>query len=94
MTEATIDYSPNPCARDMTLILYEGDLKYATSSQLERFLRVWVTDRHLYAPHLETLILELQEEDTIQGIQTFLEYYANVPKGSQTTQIRRKPWTT
>ena len=89
MTEYTIDYSPNPLAKDMTIVLYNTDLKQAKISQIERFMRVWISDRHLYAPCLNSLTIDLREDGyDIQGIQKFLEYYDNAPKGRQATTIK------
>ena len=91
----TIDYSPNPSALDMTITLYEDNLYTASHSQIERFLRVWVVDRKLYAPKLDNLIIELhccnKKLTDCVGIETFLSQYETV-KGikwsAQTTAIK------
>lgn len=71
----TIDYSPNPCATDMTICLEEEDLDMASPSQMERFLRVWVRDRSTYAPNLHTLQIRLRGRAESLGIQRFLYMY-------------------
>lgn len=78
---ATIDYSPNPSAPEkMTLYLTEENLRTASESQIERFVRVWVKDRSQYAPNLKELTLILEPtEDTCSGIQRFLEYCQRFP---------------
>ena len=77
--DETIDYSPNPSAVDMILPLYEQNLQNASSQQIERFLRVWVVDRQLYAPKLTNLTIEFhtcgRKVKECVGIQKFLSYY-------------------
>ena len=87
--QATIDYSPNPSATDMTIVLEEKDLEQAKQSQYERFLRVWVTDRKIYAPKLHTLVIELcsEENEPIVGITRFLQYYQSIPYDMSTTIV-------
>jgi hypothetical protein len=77
-----IDYSPSPFAKKISFVLNESNLQGASQSQLERFWRVWYTDRHLYAPYLEsfTLFLRASYDDTTgayvtNGINTFMEYF-------------------
>ena len=73
---ATIDYSPNPCAENMKVILDEEDLKQASDSQMERFLRVWVKHRAEFAPKLLRLEICLRqgEEENDEGILRFLHH--------------------
>lgn len=77
-----IDYSPSPFAKKISFVLNESNLQGASQSQLERFWRVWYTDRHLYAPYLEsfTLFLRASYDDATgayvtNGINTFMEYF-------------------
>jgi len=73
--DANIDFSPNPCAKDLTILLYEEELKNASRSQIERFLRVWVSERHLSAPKLHNLIIELITDKDMNGLQSFLQQF-------------------
>ena len=90
--DATIDFSPNPSAKDLTLTLEEDDLLQATSSQIDRFLRVWVSERHLYAPKLKHLVIELivSRKGDVEwlGIRRFLEYYQAIHTNNTSVQIR------
>ena len=89
--DATIDFSPNPCAQDLTMSLTDENLQSATQSQIERFLRVWVTDRHEYAPKLKNLTIHLlaeeKENSDIVGIYKFLQYYVASPKNTTNIYI-------
>lgn len=60
LAPASIDYSPYQPAPLITLILEEKELREAQYSQLERFWRVWYTERGFYAPKLQTLIIGLR----------------------------------
>ena len=73
--DANIDFSPNPCATDLTIVLYEEELKHASRSQIERFLRVWVSERHLSAPKLHNLTIELLTDTEMKGIKPFLQQF-------------------
>jgi hypothetical protein len=90
---ANLDYSPNPSATDMTIVLEEADLKEGTQSQYDRFLRVWVTDRELYAPKLKRLTIALVDPDqgtsqgtneTTVGITRFVQCFQATRKGAET----------
>lgn len=88
-----IDYSPSPCAKKISFVLNESNLQGASSSQMERFWRVWYTDRHLYAPYLEsfTLFLRARYDDATgavvtNGINTFMEYFRDYVEPSATKQ--------
>lgn len=77
-----IHYSPSPFAKKISFILNDSELQGATHSQLERFWRVWYTDRSTYAPYLEsfTLFLRPSYNTTMNavgtsGINAFLEYF-------------------
>jgi len=83
---ANLDYSPNPSATDMTLVLEETDLKEGRQSQYDRFLRVWVTDREQYAPKLKRLTIELVKgtNETTVGITRFVQCFHATRKGAET----------
>ena len=81
---ANLDYSPNPCATDMTIVLEEADLIEGTQSQYDRFLRVWVTDREQYAPKLRVLTIELVPDETTVGITRFVQCFHATQKGLET----------
>ena len=78
----TIDYSPNPSAKDMTIHLDDEDLEGAQYSQFERFIRVWIVDRKLYAPNLHMLKIifhaKNQKPQNIVGVTKFLQYLNEV----------------
>ena len=80
--DVTIDYSPNPSAKDMTIHLDDEDLEGAQYSQFERFIRVWIVDRKLYAPNLHMLKIifhaKNQKAQNIVGITKFLQYLNEV----------------
>jgi len=91
-----IDYSPSPFAKKIGFILNESNLQGASSSQLERFWRVWYTDRHLYAPYLESFTLFLRASYDCEtgavvtnGINTFMEYFRDTvePNASKRQHI-------
>ena len=75
----TIDYSPNPCAKDMTLHLTEEGLHDVGDHRMERFVRVWIKDRHLYAPNLKNLSLILEPDTKSVGITKFLQICFRYP---------------
>jgi hypothetical protein len=77
-----IHYSPSPFAKKISFVLNDSELQEATHSQFERFWRVWYTDRHKYAPHLESFTLFLRPSYDAatnaigtSGINAFLEYF-------------------
>ena len=83
-SSASIDFSPNPSVKNITLILEDSELKDAEFSRFERFLRVWFTDSKLYAPHLTdlTIVLRPSADHTHaiyrEGVNKFMEHYYNL----------------
>ena len=57
---ASIDYSPYQPTPLVVMLLEESELRDAKQYQLERFWRVWYTERETYAPKLQTLVLGLR----------------------------------
>jgi hypothetical protein len=86
--DATIDFSPNPCAKDLTLVLYEDDLVHANPAQIERFLRVWVSERNLSAPKLHNLTIELITDTEMKGIKPFLQQFQALQTTNTVVNIR------
>lgn len=79
MQPSTIDTSPDPCVESLSLLFTNNELRDATFTQLERFVRVWCVDRRSYAPKLATLKLVLRPDMTrqsiaVDGILRFLEF--------------------
>ena len=80
ISTSTIDTSPHPSVKQITLLFDEQELCEATSSQFERFFRVWFTDTKEYAPRLTSLIVVLRSglrNNTVvnDGVQNFLKYF-------------------
>ena len=98
---ASIDFSPYPTIRRTTLVLEEPELASATGVQLERFWRVWYSDRQVSAPNLTHLTLVLRPglangKPETAGIQRFLNYFENCVKPNCTTKglhIYQDNWT-
>ena len=78
---ASIDYSPTLQARDVTLVLEEQELANASYNQMERFVRVWYSERSFYAPNLINLnivfrpTVSANKDINMSGIQEFLRYF-------------------
>ena len=83
--ESQIDYSPNPSATDFTITLTEQNLREARMYQIERFLRVWVSDRLEYAPKLTHLTIELVADENNIGISKFLHCLQGVHRNALTS---------
>lgn len=82
LSPVCIDTSPSPCARKCTLLLEDSELQSASFDQLERFWRVWYTDRRASAPHLQEVTIVLQASFhshshtvNLSGINKFLRYF-------------------
>jgi len=76
---STIDTSPDPCVESCSLLFTNHELRDATFTQLERFVRVWCSERSSYAPKLCSLKLVLRPDMTgdriaVDGILRFLEF--------------------
>jgi hypothetical protein len=76
---SSIDTSPSPCVESLSLLFTNNELRDATFTQLERFVRVWYAERYTYAPKLSTLKLVLRPDMTphsisVDGILRFLEF--------------------
>jgi hypothetical protein len=78
---ASIDYSPSPTVKQITLVLSDDELADARHSQFERFFRVWFTDSYTYAPHLKDLTIILRPSATTNqkitrvGVNAFMENF-------------------
>jgi hypothetical protein len=98
---ATIDFSLHPSVRRTTLVLEEPELASATIPQMERFWRVWYSDRQTSAPNLVevTLVLRpglLNGKPETPGIQRFLHYFETCVKpncGTKRLHIYQDNWT-
>ncbi len=98
---ASIDFSPYPSIRRTTLVLDEPELAEATIAQMERFWRVWYSDRQASAPCLSHLTLVLRPGFTngkpeTAGIQRFIQYFEACVKPNCTTKglhIYQDNWT-
>jgi hypothetical protein len=81
---SSIDHSPAPCVKVITLALEETELVEADQYQYERFWNVWHQERSIFAPNLEelTIVLRPRFNKTICriGINKFLDYYNNYVK--------------
>ena len=78
---ADLDFSPSPCASNLTLALDNDGLIHADYDRLERFWRVWHGERATYAPRIKELTLVLRPSFLngcldLVGINRFLDYYA------------------
>ena len=80
---STIDTSPHPSVKKITLLFDNEELSEAMPHQIERFCRVWFTDTKEYAPHLTKLQVVLRpsinskSELSLNGVHVFLEYFYN-----------------
>jgi hypothetical protein len=79
-SSGSIDFSPNPIVKRITVVLDEPELRHATYDQFERFWDVWHGERKRFAPKLTdfTLVLRPGWENgqmILTGIQRFLDYY-------------------
>jgi hypothetical protein len=77
---ADIDFSPSPCAGNLTLALDSDRLVDVDYGRLERFWRVWHGDRATYAPRIKELTLVLRPSFRsgcldLVGINQFLDFY-------------------
>jgi len=74
----SIDYSPTSQARNVTITLENNELQSCSQWQMERFLRVWCTERTFYAPNLEhvkvILVPSLNNIKNKEGIHRFLQF--------------------
>jgi hypothetical protein len=88
--EATLDYSPNPSApEEMTLHMTAETMETASYNPIERFVRVWIQDRSLYAPKLKRLHLVLYQTDSNKdGIARFVEHCQMFLHAGTTLEIR------
>ena len=82
ISSSTIDTSPHPSVKSITLLFDEFELRDVSSSRFERFFRVWFTDTKEYAPSLTKLTLALRvglHNGTVvkDGVETFLKYFLN-----------------
>ena len=87
---ADVDFSPSPCAANMTLALDSDSLIHADHYRLERFWRVWHGERATYAPRMKELTLVLRPSFRdgcldLVGINRFLEFYATHVEPNCTT---------
>ena len=87
---ADVDFSPSPCAGNLTLALDNDGLVSADFYRLERFWRVWHSERATYAPYIKELTLVLRPSFTngcldLVGINQFLEFYATHVEPNCTT---------
>ena len=87
--EGTIDFSPNPRAGDLTIQLTDENLQYASHHQIQRFLKVWVTERNKCAPNLNNLVIQLipSNKNNIVGINKFIQYYNSIEAATNTSLI-------
>jgi len=98
---ASIDFSPHPSVRRATLVLEEPELATATVAQMERFWRVWHSDRQVCAPNLTELTIVLRPglvngKPETAGIQRFLHYFETCVKpncGTKRLHIFQDNWT-
>ena len=76
--EATIDFSPNPCARNTSLSLQNI---HVSEARVERFVRVWHNERRACAPKLD--LLHIHVEGTEEDVLRFLRHF----QGSSRTVV-------
>ena len=89
LSPVSIDSSPAPWIRKSTFLLEDSDLQSADTDQLERFWRIWYTDRRAAAPHLQEVTIVLQagfhsdsHKITMSGINKFIQYFHNYVESS------------
>jgi len=89
LSSVSIDSSPSPWTRKSTFLLEDSDLQSADIGQLERFWRIWYTDRRAAAPHLQEVTIVLRagfhsdsRKISISGINKFLQYFHNYVESS------------
>ena len=76
MNAGSIDYSPTAQARDIVLILDEKELEDVALHRMERFIRVWCTERAFFAPNLRTTKVILRpHKQRNEGIHRFIDCY-------------------
>ena len=76
ITAGSIDYSPYQPTPEYTIILEDTELIYASEGRMERFWRVWYTERSFYAPALKKFVIGLRPQvSSWEGIRRFLEFF-------------------